>query len=90
MIATVWPLPSRPEAATPYALLDYAAFADGLSVDFTHLSAGHSGNLGVGWIYHLTRSLPNGLGLPLFVAAIGGLVPVILIALWGWYIVTSH
>jgi hypothetical protein len=61
-------------AATPYALLDYRSFADGVAFDFTHLSGGHGVDLGVGWIYHLKRSLPVGLGVPTFLAAIAGAV----------------
>ena len=60
--------------ATPYALLDYRAFADGVTYDFTHLSGGHGVDLGVGWIYHLRRSLPVGIGVPIFLAAIVGAV----------------
>jgi hypothetical protein len=60
--------------ATPYALLDYRSFADGVGFDFTHLSGGHGVDLGVGWIYHLKRSLPVGLGVPVFLAAIAGAV----------------
>jgi hypothetical protein len=61
--------------ATPYALLDFRVFAADLRFDFTHLSQGHVGNLSRGWSYHLTRSLPYGAGLPVFVAAIAGVVP---------------
>lgn len=60
-------------AATPYALLDWPAFAGDLWFDFTHLSRGHNINLGRGWLYHLRTSLPYGLGIPTFVAAAVGL-----------------
>jgi hypothetical protein len=64
--------------ATPYALLDYGTFATDLRYDFTHLSGGHAGvNLGRGWIYHLTRSLPYGAGVTIFLAGIAGIVPML-------------
>jgi len=61
--------------ATPYALLDFPVFAADLRFDFTHLSEGHVGNLSRGWSYHLTRSLPYGVGLSIFLAAMAGVVP---------------
>ena len=62
-------------AGTPYAILDYRTFATDFMFDVTHLSAGHGANLGRGWVYHLTTSLPYGLGIPVFVAAIAGIIP---------------
>ncbi|HEY0873627.1 MAG TPA: glycosyltransferase family 39 protein [Vicinamibacterales bacterium] len=63
-------------AGTPYAVLDFGTFARDLAFDFTHLSGGHRGIvLGRGWWYHATTSLPYGVGPPVFVAAIAGLVP---------------
>ena len=60
-------------AATPYALLDFEKFATDLRYDFAHLSEGHAGvTLGRGWWYHLTRSLPYGVGVSIFIAAIAG------------------
>jgi hypothetical protein len=61
-------------AATPYALLDYKTFAADLQFDFTHLSEGHGLDLGRGWSYHLRRSLPYGVGVTVFIAAIPGAV----------------
>lgn len=62
--------------ATPYALLDYPKFSEDLRYDFTHLSGGHNDIiLGPGWIYHATHSLPYGVGLGAFAAAIIGVVP---------------
>jgi hypothetical protein len=58
--------------ATPYAVLDFATFAADLTFDFTHLSGGHGINLGRGWVYHLTHSLPYGAGIPTLVAAVAG------------------
>jgi 4-amino-4-deoxy-L-arabinose transferase-like glycosyltransferase len=63
--------------ATPYAILDSRAFATDLRFDFTHLSAGHAVNLGRGWLYHPTRSLPYGIGLPTCIAAVAGVIPMV-------------
>ena len=62
-------------AATPFALIDYRLFSSGLVFDVTHLSTGHAGpDLGRGWSYHLERSLPTALGLPVFAAAMLGAI----------------
>lgn len=61
--------------ATPYALLDFKTFSADLVFDFTHLKDGHGGvNLGRGWTYHLTHSLPYGTGVPMFLTALAGMV----------------
>jgi len=60
-------------AATPYAVLDFAQFRSDLLFETTHLSQGHGLNLGRGWSHHLWFSLPYGLGVPLFVAGLGGM-----------------
>ena len=60
-------------AGTPFAILDFATFSADLRYDFTHLSQGHGIDLGRGWVYHLTRSLPYGCGLAIFAAALGGI-----------------
>lgn len=59
---------------TPFALLDYGKFAFDLRYDFTHLSEGHGIDLGRGWIYHATHSLPYGAGITVFAASIPGAV----------------
>jgi hypothetical protein len=65
-------------AGTPYAIFDFQKFSDDVAFDFTHLSEGHEGvSLGRGWIYHVTHSLPYGVGVPVFVAMIAGLVPLL-------------
>jgi 4-amino-4-deoxy-L-arabinose transferase-like glycosyltransferase len=64
-------------AGSPYAVLDFKQFEADLRFDFTHLSGGHGLDLGRGWRYHLERSLPYGVGLPIFVAACVGVVPTI-------------
>ena len=64
-------------ATTPYAVLDYPKFKEDLIFDITHLSGGHGIDLGRGWIYHLTHSLPYGLGLSAFLATVIGIVPLV-------------
>ena len=61
-------------AATPYAVLDFPAFAVDFTYDLTHLSGGHAMPLGRGWYAHATRSLPYGCGVLLLVVALAGLV----------------
>ena len=61
---------------TPFALLDAATFARDVLFDVGHLAGGHRGvELGRGWGYHLTHSLPYGVGLPVFAAATAGIAP---------------
>ena len=62
-------------AATPFAILDRAKFVEDFRFNVTHLSQGHVVNLGRGWVYHVTRSLPYGVSFPIFAAAIVGIVP---------------
>ena len=59
--------------ATPYAVLDYRTFSADLIFDFTHLSGGHGINLGRGWLYHLKKSLPYGVGPLIFAAGVAGI-----------------
>lgn len=60
-------------AGTPYAVLDAPAFATDFRYDLTHLSEAHGLDVGSGWYVHLTRSLPYGCGLYVFLAGIAGL-----------------
>jgi 4-amino-4-deoxy-L-arabinose transferase-like glycosyltransferase len=62
-------------AGSPYALLDFRTFIADVRFESGHLTAGHGVDLGRGWVHHVTRSLPLGLGLPLFLAALAGIVP---------------
>jgi hypothetical protein len=60
--------------ASPYVLLDFGTFRADVSFEGAHLAAGHvGGDLGRGWAYHVTRSLPYGLGLPIFFAGLIGM-----------------
>src|SRR4029453_3691019 len=47
-------------AGTPYAVLDFTAFAADFRYDLTHLSGGHAVPLGRGWYAHPGPSLPYG------------------------------
>ena len=61
---------------TPYAVLDSVTFWRDLTSDFEHLAEGHRDiHLGRGWTYHATHSLLYGLGMPLYAAALAGIVP---------------
>jgi dolichyl-phosphate-mannose-protein mannosyltransferase len=59
---------------TPYALLDAKNFLAGLQFDFRHLMDTNGIMLGRGWWYHLRFSLWNGLGAPLLIAGLAGMV----------------
>jgi 4-amino-4-deoxy-L-arabinose transferase-like glycosyltransferase len=61
-------------AGTPYAGLDFSAFAADFSYDLTHLSGGHAVPLGRGWYAHAARSLPYGCGPALLAAAVAGIL----------------
>jgi hypothetical protein len=60
---------------TPYAVIDSAKFIADLRFDFTHLAVGHVLYGERGWVYHLSRSLPYGVGLTTCVAALIGVIP---------------
>jgi hypothetical protein len=62
-------------ALTPYAAIDYPQFTSDVGYERLHLAAGHGVDLGRGWSYHPTRSLPYGLGFGIYAAAIAGLLP---------------
>jgi hypothetical protein len=64
--------------ATPFALLDARTFATDVFFESRHLSGGHGILLGRGWTYHVTRSLPYGLGFGILAAAVAGSVPLAL------------
>ena len=62
---------------TPYSVLDYETFDRDVRFTMSHLSGGHGIDLGRGWWYHLRRSLPYGLGVLTFAAAIAGVAPLL-------------
>jgi hypothetical protein len=64
-------------AGTPFAALDPRAFMTDVLFESRHLSGGHGVLLGRGWSYHLRRSLPYGLGVGIFAAAVAGIVPMV-------------
>ncbi len=57
---------------TPFSILDFGSFYKGFISQVDHLQSGHGMDLGIGWFYHAKHTLPKGLGLPLFMAALGG------------------
>jgi 4-amino-4-deoxy-L-arabinose transferase-like glycosyltransferase len=61
-------------AGTPYAVLDWRVFVTALEQISDHLRGGHMALSGPGWVIHLTSSLRYGLGLPLLMAGIAGLL----------------
>jgi 4-amino-4-deoxy-L-arabinose transferase-like glycosyltransferase len=65
-------------AGTPYALVDRPAFFKALESITAHLRGGHAAMAGPGWLVHLTSSLRYGMGLPVLIAGIAGL----LLAMW--------
>src|SRR3954468_898046 len=68
-------------AGTPYSVLAYPAFFEGVRFESHHLATGHGIQLGLGWVYHLMFTLRYGLGAPLLVASIAG-IPILAIASW--------
>ena len=61
-------------AGSPYALLDFSAFWRDFSYETRHLVEGHRVDVGIGWVHHLTASLRYGMGIPLLLAGLGGVV----------------
>lgn len=60
---------------TPFSVLDHATFFRDAAFELIHKSQeAPVPDLGRGWIYHLRYSLPEGLGVPLLLAALGGVV----------------
>ncbi|UCE24316.1 MAG: glycosyltransferase family 39 protein [Candidatus Zixiibacteriota bacterium] len=60
---------------TPYALLEFPRFLTDLLSEARHLDSGHMGViLDRGWWYHLSFSLYYGVGWPLLLAALAGIV----------------
>ena len=62
-------------AGSPFALLDFETFWRDLSYERLHFFTGHAGfdlGSGGGWWYHLSFSLPHGLGWPLLLMGLAG------------------
>ena len=59
-------------AGTPFSALDPSAFLRDVSYERSHLSGGHTVALARGWVSHLHTTLPRGLGIGVFVAAVCG------------------
>ncbi len=60
-------------ALNPYVLLDAPTFARDFAFQARHMAEGHGRDLGLGWTYHLSRSLRYGLTPPLWLAALAGI-----------------
>lgn len=65
-------------AASPYVLLDFHAFREGLDAQVVRLTEGHGIRIEQVWLRHLRFSLRYGLGLPVLIAALVGAVLLIL------------
>ena len=59
---------------TPYSVLDWERFSGALRGISEHLATGHGVMLGRGWVSHFSLSLWYGLGWPLLLSGILGLV----------------
>jgi hypothetical protein len=59
---------------TPFALVDRAKFLEDVLFEINHASTGHLINLGIGWWYHLRFSLFYGIGWPLLLASLAGML----------------
>jgi len=58
----------------PFSVVEYRQLIEELRLVSQHLSGGHGPDLGRGWTYHVTTTLRYGLGLPLLLAGIVGLL----------------
>jgi len=65
-------------APSPYTVLDFQQFAADFASDAQHLTGGHAVNLGRGWVYHASTTLRYGLGLPLLIAGVAGMLLLVL------------
>jgi 4-amino-4-deoxy-L-arabinose transferase-like glycosyltransferase len=61
-------------AASPYAVLNRIAFIRDTSHEYWHLLYGARVPLGIGWRYHALLTLPQGVGWPLFVLGVAGIL----------------
>ena len=61
-------------AGSPYVLLDFATFKKDFLFEVNHLEQGHRVDVGPAWWAHLSGTLPNGVGLPILVAGVLGML----------------
>jgi hypothetical protein len=59
---------------SPYILTNWDRFIADASIQQAALAAGHGVILSRGWIYHATLTLPAGLGWPIYLAGVAGLL----------------
>jgi hypothetical protein len=59
---------------SPYSVLDFRHFSADVMSDVLHLTEGHGLDLGRGWLYHATTTLRYGVGVPVLVAGVAGLL----------------
>lgn len=59
---------------TPYALLDVRQFVTDFRYEMGHLAEGHHIDVGVGWWHHATATLPDAVGWPVYVLAVGAMI----------------
>ncbi len=62
----------------PYVLLDHSLFREHFAFQARHMLEGHGLDLGLGWIYHATDSLPRALTWPLFALSLAGVAVALL------------
>jgi 4-amino-4-deoxy-L-arabinose transferase-like glycosyltransferase len=60
--------------ASPYILIDWTRFVTDVSSVGSHLAAGHGALLSRGWSYYPQVVLPAAIGWPMFVAAMAGML----------------
>jgi len=61
-------------ATSPYTVIDFGRFWADFRSDAAHLAGGHGVILGRGWIYHATTTLRYGIGVPMLLAGVAGLI----------------
>lgn len=59
---------------SPYVVLEYREAIAAVQLESRHLATGHGVIFTRGWVFHATSTLRYGLGLPMFVAALAGIV----------------
>jgi hypothetical protein len=60
--------------ASPFSILDFREFFADVMFESQHLARGHAVILGRGWTHHMVSSLRYGIGIPLLVAGILGML----------------